>query len=514
MIEAAGRASEPSGMPTGEAATPFVRELLSGLPASCSWLLPVVDAEATVVDFRIAAVGTRADDVGGRSGQDRVGRTMAELYPTLVGEPLWQLYHQVLADGTPGRLPDFRYTADQAGIIATSLFDITVHRACGGLLVYWQRLDEDLRRLEQTETLGGLGWGETDLTTGETTWSPGMYRIFERDPALGPLSRRAQAEMIIEEDRPLRETTWQILDSGTVSDLTLRVRIGDGVKHLRLVADTARDPAGHPVKVYGVVQDVTARETSRSTMHRLREQLHTQELTTLAEHRLAGRLQQIIQPVPEDVVELGCVQALVRYLPAENSVRVGGDWYHALTLPAGRVLLAVGDVVGHGLPAATAMAHLRYSLTAWTSVGIGDPAQLLRHMNTLCLQLNTTATAVIAVYDPADGMLVWGRAGHPLPLLGSAGKAQPLPWLDGLLLGASAQAEYPLGRVRLRPQDVLLLYTDGLVERREGDSDQALQEVSRALAVLSGPAAPPLATLLPPSNPHDDTCVLAARVGR
>ncbi|MEV0461028.1 PP2C family protein-serine/threonine phosphatase [Catellatospora methionotrophica] len=513
MVEP-GEAPDSSGLPTGEAATPFVRELLSGLPAACTWLLPVTADDGTVADFRIAAVGTRADDVAGRSGQERVGRTMAELYPTLVGQPLWQLYHQVLADGTPGRLPDFRYTTEQLGIVASSLFDITVHRACGGLLVYWQRLDEDLRRLAQTETLGSLGWGETDLTTGETTWSPGMYQIFERDPALGPLSRRAQAELVIEEDQPLRETTWQILDSGTISDLTLRVRVGDKVKHLRLVADTARDPAGHPVKVYGVVQDVTARETTRTAMDRLREQLHTQELTMVAEHRLAGRLQQIIQPVPEDVVELGCVQALVRYLPAENSVRVGGDWYHALTLPTGQVLLAVGDVVGHGLPAATAMAHLRYSLTAWTSVGIGDPAQLLRHMNTLCLQLNTTATAVIAVYDPADGSLVWARAGHPLPLLGSAGTAQPLPWLDGLLLGASARADYAPGRVVLRPQDVLLLYTDGLTERREGDEQQTLDAVTRALAELSGDAARPLATLLPRPNPHDDTCVLAARIRR
>lgn len=509
-----GEAPEPSGLPSGEAATPFVRELLSGLPASCSWLLPVRDAAGAVLDFRIAAVGSRADDVAGRSGQDRVGRTMAELYPMLVGQPLWQLYHQVLADGVPGRLPDFRYTTDQRGIVATSLFDITVHRACGGLLVYWQRLDEDLRRLEQTETLGSLGWGETDLNTGETTWSPGMYRIFERDPALGPLSRRAQADMIVAEDQPLRETAWQILDSGTISDLTLRVRIGDGIKHLRLVADIARDPAGHPVKVYGVVQDVTARETTRTAMDRLREQLHTQELTTLAEHRLAGRLQQIIQPVPEDVIELGCLQALVRYLPAENAVRVGGDWYHALTLPTGRVLLAVGDVVGHGLPAATAMAHLRYSLTAWTSVGIGDPAQLLGHMNTLCLQLNTTATAVIAVYDPADGTLVWARAGHPLPLLGSEGAARPLPWLDGLLLGASARAAYPQGHVRLRPQDVLLLYTDGLIERRADDEDLTMHEVTRALTVLSGDAERPLTTLLPPPNPHDDTCVLAARIRR
>ena len=65
---------------------------------------------------------------------------------------------------------------------------------------------------------------------------------------------------------------------------------------------------------------------------------------------------------------------MVSYLPAESAVRVGGDWYHAQTLPDGRVLLAVGDVAGHGLEAASGMAHLRFALIAWLSIGIHDPA--------------------------------------------------------------------------------------------------------------------------------------------
>ena len=131
-------------------------------------------------------------------------------------------------------------------------------------------------------------------------------------------------------------------------------------------------------------------------------------MTALAEHRLAAQLQNMIQPVPREPFPLAGLQAVVSYLPAESAVQVGGDWYHAQTLPDGQVALAVGDVAGHGLEAANGMAHLRFSLVAWLSIGIRDPGTLLGHMNRLCLQLGITGTAAIAVYDPARGTLSMG----------------------------------------------------------------------------------------------------------
>ena len=90
--------------------------------------------------------------------------------------------------------------------------------------MWWQRVDEHQRRLESTELLGSLGWAEYDLITGRSDWSPGMYRIFERDPALGPMSRAEQAAAILPEDRGIAETAWQTLDSGAASDVTVRFR--------------------------------------------------------------------------------------------------------------------------------------------------------------------------------------------------------------------------------------------------------------------------------------------------
>ncbi len=495
---------------------PVVRELLSGVPASCTWLLPVLDEQGRTADFTIAAVGTHSHDVAGRDGDQRLGQRLGVLYPGMVGGPLWDLYHQVYADGRPRQLPDFQYHADGEGVIATSLFDVSVHRVCGGLLVWWQRLDEQERRREQTELLGNLGWGETDLLTGKVSWSPGMYRIFERDPALGPLSAAEQSAHIVADDQPLRETAWQMLDSGLVSDLTIRVQVGGQVKHLRLLADTARDATGKPVKLYGVVQDVTAREASRTDVERLQEELRIRELTTVAEQRLTGQLQQIIQPLPDAPFALADLEVWVEYLPAEDRARVGGDWYHALALPDGRIMLAIGDVVGHGLPAATAMAHLRYSLVGWTAVEAADPGRLLSHLNQLCLRLGTTGTAAIAVYQPADRTLRWARAGHPLPLLHHAGRTEPLTRVDGLLLGALATAEYPETVCRLHPGDLLLFYTDGLIERRAQHTGDTLREVAAAVTAAAvhpdGRPLDHLRALLGDASPFDDTCLVAVQV--
>ncbi|WNM40147.1 SpoIIE family protein phosphatase [Micromonospora halotolerans] len=507
--------AEPSAPSTADSVVAAVRQVLATIPAGCTWLLPVRAPDGTVVDFVVAAVSAQGRDVHGR-GAGRVGQPLSTLYPGMVAGVLWQAYQEVLATGEPAHLPDFRYAGHGAGVVADSVFDVSVHRVLGGLLVWWQRLDEHRLRLARTELLGSLGWAEYDLVTGGTEWSPGMYRIFERDPALGPLSRADQRAALLPADHGLREAAWQTLDSGAASDVTVRFRAGGTVKHLRILSDVARDEAGTPVKVYAVVQDVTGREDSRSAIEQLRDQLRSRETTALAEHRLAGQLQNLIQPVPREPVALAGLEVLVGYLPAESALRVGGDWYHAETMPDGSVVLAVGDVAGHGLEAASGMAHLRFALVAWLSIGIRDPAALLGHMNRLCGQLEITATAVLAVFDPATRRLAWARAGHPLPMLSRAGTTGDLGRPAGMLLGADPAARYPMLTTELRGDDVLLLYTDGLTERRVGNPEDQVAAVRAALSGFSGRPGPRhlarLRDALHRPSPDDDTCTLAVRV--
>src|SRR5689334_8594727 len=103
------------------------------------------------------------------------------MYPSMVDGPLWALYLEVMRTGTPGTMDEFTFEESRPGVIAESLFQVSVQRVLGGLLVWWQRVDEHRRRLERTELLGSLGWTEFDLVTGDSEWSAGMYRIFGRD---------------------------------------------------------------------------------------------------------------------------------------------------------------------------------------------------------------------------------------------------------------------------------------------------------------------------------------------
>ncbi|MFI7542128.1 PP2C family protein-serine/threonine phosphatase [Actinoplanes sp. NPDC049599] len=494
-------------------AVTVVREVLAVAPAGCSWLLPERDAAGHVADFRIAAVSGLQSDVHGR-GTSRVGALLTALYPSVAGGPLWRIYEQVLATGEPGELHRFQYQQNPTD--PEALFDVSVHPLRGGLLVWWQRLDEDHRRLQRTELLGQLGWAEYDLRTARSRWSPGMYRIFDRDPALGPLSRTEQAAMLVPADEGLSEAAWQTLDSGATSDVTVRFQPAGRVKYLRILSDVARDADGVPMKICAVVQDVTARVDSRSEIERLGDRLRSREITALAEHRLAGQLQNLIQPVPRDPFPLPGLQAAVSYLPAERAVQVGGDWYHAQALPGGQSLLAIGDVAGHGLGAASGMAHLRFALVAWLSVGISDPGELVANLNRLSRQLAVTGTAVIAAYDPATRVLSWARGGHMAPLLTRAGRTGELALPPGVLLGAADRSRYPVVSVPLCPDDLVLFYTDGLVERRDPGDAGLLDEVMRTMSEVSGETGDltlkRLRDLLPAAGPDDDTCTLAVRV--
>ena len=330
------------------------------------------------------------------------------------------------------------------------------------------------------------------------------------------MTRLEQAAALDPEDRGLAESAWLTMESGGVSDVTVRFRVGSTVKHTRILSDVISDAEGAPLKVHAVVQDVTAREQTRGAIERLSDQLRSRELTALAEHRLAAQLQHVIQPVPAAPLFLPGLEVMVGYLPAESAVRVGGDWYHAQELADGRAVLAVGDVAGHGLGAANGMAHLRFALIAWLSIGIDDPAVLLGHLNRLSGRLRVTGTAVIAVYDPRSRALTWARAGHAAPLLARNGTATPLELPAGLLLGADDDSSYQVLTPCLMPGDLLLLYTDGLVERRVPGIPSLLSDVMKALAAASaeppGQALRGLAPTLNRPSPDDDTCTVAVRV--
>jgi serine phosphatase RsbU (regulator of sigma subunit) len=499
----------------------LMRQVLDAMPGQHTALLPVRDEAGTVVDFELAAATATAVDLSGRTSDEIIGRPISELYPMVAGTPVWQAWLDAVADGQPREVGPFPYVSGIERAPAQMSITVHVQPVGPGLLNAWVRNDEQSRiveRVAQTERLGNLGWGETNLITGTVEWSEQLYRIFERDPALGPLSSEEQSALVHPDDQPILRHAAEVYGRGETVDITYRIRLGDRIKHLRGVVDAVRDSQGRPVKLYGIVQDVTAREANRAKLAAVEQRLREHQRSLAIEHRLTVQLQQIVLPMPAEPIDLPGLRVAIRYLPAEQASRVGGDWYHATAADDGSVLLAIGDVAGHGIHAAAVMAQLRYALSALTITTTTDPAELVSHLNRLLYAAGPTAatsTAVIGRYDPATRTLVWAQAGHLAPLFTRAGSTQLLRRPAGPLLGVVPQANYGSATLTLDPGDLLVFYTDGLVEQRDHTLAEGLAPVISTLNRISAAGSEePLADLLAQlrrANPDDDTCILAAR---
>jgi GAF domain-containing protein/anti-sigma regulatory factor (Ser/Thr protein kinase) len=169
-----------------------------------------------------------------------------------------------------------------------------------------------------------------------------------------------------------------------------------------------------------------------------------------------------------------------RYLPGGAGVDIGGDWYDVIALPDGTVGLAMGDVVGKGIPAASLMGQLRNALRAYARDG-RQPAAILEQLNDLLVEVDSPdhmATLVVGIFDPGTGHLILANAGHLPPLLCHPdGTADFLQCGPGLPLGALPDTGYTNTTLTIEPGSTLLLYTDGLVEGRQLPLDDGLERL-------------------------------------
>ena len=232
------------------------------------------------------------------------------------------------------------------------------------------------------------------------------------------------------------------------------------------------------------------------------------------ERHVALELQRAILPLHDEPFELPGLRAVVRYLPASSGSRVGGDWYITAAMPSGQVLIAIGDVAGHGLAAAAGMARLRGALAGLAITG-ASPERLVGWLNDLVRHVAPEHTASVAAgyFDPATRVLRWAQAGHPPPVLVRGARVQPLDPPDGILLGAG-EADYAAGTLQLRRDDLLLLYSDGLVERRDRSLDDGLATLATAARGIGDLQEVIAAVLhaLGSTDPEDDTCLVALQV--
>jgi PAS domain-containing protein len=229
---------------------------------------------------------------------------------------------------------------------------------------------------------------------------------------------------------------------------------------------------------------------------------------------IAETLQQAMLPVTLPHVD--GVDIAASYLPATAGLSVGGDWYDALALRDGRLVVAVGDVAGHGVDAAAAMGQVRNALRAYAVEGHG-PAAMLQLLDELIDEAghDLFTTAVVAEYQPSTGVLTWGSAGHLPPILWTSGGVRLLESEVGAPIGVRGPAGFTESEVKLEPGDVFLAYTDGLVERRGEDLGTGLERLCAAVERLPGsdPATvcDDIVDDVVGGARSDDICVLAIR---
>ncbi|MFI9648252.1 SpoIIE family protein phosphatase [Streptomyces sp. NPDC052040] len=205
-----------------------------------------------------------------------------------------------------------------------------------------------------------------------------------------------------------------------------------------------------------------------------------------------------------------------RYQPAQATSEVGGDWYDVIPLEDDKTALVVGDVMGNGIDAAATMGRLRTATCAYADLDM-DPGTLLQHLDKITCDLeHYIVTCVYAVYDPRSRLCHLANAGHMPPALVRPGRAPALLDLPpGAPLGVGG---VPFGTttVELLPGDLLILYTDGLVETRHHAIDERLQAL---LDLLDEPDRPleeicdVLLHGLRHPDDHDDVALLAVRTG-
>lgn len=195
------------------------------------------------------------------------------------------------------------------------------------------------------------------------------------------------------------------------------------------------------------------------------------------EHQIAAALQRSL--LPDGIPDVPAVAVAARYSPASHDVQVGGDWYDVVQLPGGLVGLAIGDVAGHGPQAAAVMGQVRMALRAF-ALHDPSPVSVLEGVNRLVAQMPEAdmITLIFLVFDPANGSVRFTNAGHPPPLVLARGE---VTFLEGGLappVGVTRTPHFTEASHELSPGATLLLYTDGLVERRGVSIQEGLDRLS------------------------------------
>jgi PAS domain S-box-containing protein len=335
-------------------------------------------------------------------------------------------------------------------------------------------VEERLALALEAAQLGTWTW---DMASGATTWDVRLEELHGLAPGGFGGTFDDWVEALHPEDRAecLARVTRALEHPGPY-ELIHRTTWPDGSVHwIECRGKVLVDEEGAVTGTTGVAADITDRKS--------RESRATQQLA--AERKLVDVLQTAL--LPEVLPTVPGTSVAARYLPAVGPMEIGGDWYAVLPLPNGRLGVAIGDVAGHGLEAVADMAAARFSLRA-LALTDAPPEVVLTQLNDVLrvFSRDSMVTALYGILDPASRTWTYANAGHCAAVVRGAGEAMLAP----------ARADPPLGvadsfsrhQLVLPPGATLLLYTDGLIERRDEDITDGFARLLQSCTV--GPRDP------------------------
>ncbi len=274
--------------------------------------------------------------------------------------------------------------------------------------------------------------------------------------------------------------------------------------------------------------DATTLETIVEIATRAGLALDNARLYDQERHLSEGLQRSLLTPPPEP----DHMQIVVRYAPAAEAAQVGGDWYDAFLQQNGATVLVIGDVIGHDTQAAAAMGQLRGLLRGIAAANGEGPARILQQLDETMelLQVDTSATVLVARFEQTDDerargvtRMRWSNAGHPPPVVinpdGAVMTLTDLAYADAdLLLGVDATLPRRETTVTLDRGATVLLYTDGLVERRGQSLDEGVAALHDCVAELADRPLDDLCDQLLvrmlPAEREDDVALAAVRLHR
>jgi PAS domain S-box-containing protein len=375
-----------------------------------------------------------------------------------------------------------------------------------------RQLERSRSLLDQAQRLARVGSWEIDFVHNTVEVSNEYLRIVDRTRReLEALSFDEIFELVVHpDDRP---RVRAILEQPHTEPFSYENRLvrSDGAS--LLIASTAEPILGEDgtlVGLRGSMQDITERRAADEALAVAAANAEA----AAREHTIADQLQRSL--LPQKAFDLEHLEVATYYRAGVEGTQVGGDWYDVIELGGGRTALVVGDVMGRGVRAAAVMGQLRAAVRAYARLDL-PPADLLESLDGLVRDIgeDQIVTCIYAVFDPADQVLRFANAGHLPPIVAT-------PEGDCRLVGGDENPPLGIGAVNLRQHEVdlasnarVVLYTDGLVERRGEDLELGIEALARLVATLTGPVdgvPEELAAAMLPDGPDDDVAILVARV--